>query len=81
MNAPVLFYSYATLAVAIFLSGLQIDDRSYRSAVRDTTLHICTYTFTSIRHLGCVVSVLESPGSPEDGTNGSTGVKIECLSG
>lgn len=46
MNAPVLFYSYAALAVAVFFLELQTDDQTDRKAVQKTTLHVCAYALT-----------------------------------
>lgn len=46
MNAPLLFYSYITLAFAIFFLELQINDGTYRGAVQKIILNICACTST-----------------------------------
>ena len=51
MSASVLFYSYTTLAVAVFSLELRTDDETYREALQNVTFHTSASTstpFTSI---------------------------------
>lgn len=46
MSAPMLFYSYTGLAIAVFILELQRGDQTYFMAGRNTVIHIYLYALT-----------------------------------